>query len=166
MERGEILSFMEGVAGDPSAYLAEWAKKHDTRLIGCLPMYVPEELIHAAGFLPVAVLEGREPISLANSHLMAHSCGFIRGSYDSALKGALSFLDGVVNPLLCDQLRFFSDVWFADNSFRHNLYLHLPYKLDPNAAGFLLKELRSFQSRLEAAAGRDMSPEGIREQVH
>ncbi len=165
MEREAILGFMKDLARDPSAYLAEWAKKHDTRLIGCLPMYVPEELIHAAGFLPVAVMEGREPISLANSHLMTHSCGLIRGSYDSALTGALSYLDGVVNPLLCDQLRFFSDIWFATNRFRHTFFLHLPYKLDPNAADFLLRELGSFQAGLEAAAGREMSPGDIRESI-
>lgn len=150
---------------NPYERLVEYKNTTGQKIIGCLPMYVPEELIHAAGMLPVAIVGGEEPVTLANRHLMTHSCELVRSSFDLALKGKMACLDGLVNPLLCDQLRFFSDVWFLDTDFSYKFSLWLPYILNETSRSFLIKELRRFKSSLEEFSGREISPAALHQSI-
>ena len=55
---------MAEVAADPDAYALAWKQFHPGRKVaGVLPMNFPEELLHAAGFLPVVIQENSEPDS-------------------------------------------------------------------------------------------------------
>ena len=43
------------VAADPYTSLAEWKARTNGKIVGCVPMHIPEEIIHAAGLLPVVL---------------------------------------------------------------------------------------------------------------
>ncbi|HLN91813.1 MAG TPA: 2-hydroxyacyl-CoA dehydratase family protein, partial [Patescibacteria group bacterium] len=57
---GEIVAACEGIFGDLSfAKAREWKTAVPGRkVIGYMPVYVPREIVHAAGMLPVGILGG------------------------------------------------------------------------------------------------------------
>ncbi len=40
---------LTGIAGDPVKWLTGWKAKNKKKVIGCVPMHFPEEMVHAAG---------------------------------------------------------------------------------------------------------------------
>ena len=66
--------------------LKEWLKnrsvcsamerRKNVKMIGFLLTDVPEELIHAAGFLPYGITGGHSRLSLADVHLQTWACSF------------------------------------------------------------------------------------------
>ncbi|MBC8248998.1 MAG: 2-hydroxyacyl-CoA dehydratase, partial [Anaerolineales bacterium] len=81
------------------------------RAMGYFCTYVPEEIIHAAGFAPLRILSGREIPSRADAHLQSYTCALCRSALDQALRGNLSFLQGVVFPHTCDTIQALADIW-------------------------------------------------------
>ena len=59
----ESLATLVKVAGDPLAYAARWKSATGRKVVGCLPMNFPLELIDAAGALPLLLQEGAEAIT-------------------------------------------------------------------------------------------------------
>ncbi|MDT3701416.1 MAG: hypothetical protein RO469_18625 [Thermincola sp.] len=44
------------------SYIKEWKKRTGGKAIGLFPIYVPKEIIHAAGVLPVELYGGGESL--------------------------------------------------------------------------------------------------------
>lgn len=142
--------------------------KSDTskKLIGCFPMYLPEELIHAAGALPVGVFGGLRRISLANSRLQTFACWPVRSVLEWGLKGDMDFLDGIVFPDICDALQVLSEIWRNELSGMFSYFLTMPARVDiPEARTYYLTELKQFKARLEEFLGQEATPASIRESI-
>ena len=149
------------VLRDPYGQLGDWKKTNRKKIIGCFPMYAPEEIIHAAGMLPVTLLTNEETITLGDKHLMVNACEQVRGCFDMLLKGQFDVLDGVVFVQICDQIRFFADVWQLDHPFPFFHQIWLPPKQDSNARSFLIHELNRFKTGLEEFAGKEITFEAL-----
>ncbi len=150
-----FFSFFRQVAQNPYAYLQEWQGKTGAQLLGYFCLNTPEELIHAAGFLPVRLTGAEENISLAARHLQSYSCSLVQSTLEAALRGKLSFLTGTVFPHTCDSIQRLSDIWALNLSFPFHWDLVLPVKLHTaNARTYLLQELQRFKKGLEEFSGR------------
>lgn len=86
--------------------LARAAAEGGTKVVGVTPMHFPEELVHAAGALPILLQESREPVTDAYSHLFPHYCGFSRSSADAIIKGQIDFMTAVICSDMCVQTRW------------------------------------------------------------
>ena len=96
MERTSLRRFAE-VSQDPLGYLRDERDRHGKRVVGCFPMYVPEELIHAAGLQPAVVLvDSRMTLDFAGRHVQSFFCGQARALLELGLRKDLSFLAGMV----------------------------------------------------------------------
>ncbi|MBI2864608.1 MAG: 2-hydroxyacyl-CoA dehydratase [Chloroflexi bacterium] len=82
------------------------------KVIGTGCSYVPEEVIYAAGLLPIRVRgHSRESgIDEADAWLHPNTCSFQRGWFQMLLDGEYSFLDGFVSTYICDCHRRVADV--------------------------------------------------------
>lgn len=99
------------VAADPDAYVVAWKQAHPERKVaGVLPMNFPEELLHAAGFLPVVIQENRDPDSDGRVILAEFYCGYTRNLADQAAKGKLDIYDTYFVADHCVQLLGAADV--------------------------------------------------------
>ncbi|MBI4596585.1 MAG: 2-hydroxyacyl-CoA dehydratase [Candidatus Tectomicrobia bacterium] len=157
-----ILKIFESILEDPGRYLAHWKEQNDNRIIGCLPMHFPEEIIHAAGMLPVIIWESPEPFSAANTHIPTFFCGVVRSVIDMTLKDKLGFLDGLVFPDTCLQVRGIKNIihWNFKCDFQDLLYLP-PNLRRPSDAEFLRKELNRFKGSLESFVGHEITDEAL-----
>ena len=90
------LEMCQQIWANPYAQAAAWKEKTGGKVLGWWPMYAPEELIHAAGLLPVFLHGAHEPVTLANSHLESFYCPPLRLMMDSFLKGNFKDIDGAV----------------------------------------------------------------------
>jgi benzoyl-CoA reductase subunit C len=151
----EIVRKCVQACDNPYGRLADWKAANGRPIVGCFPMYVPEELVHAAGALPVTILGSEEPIMAANDLLQNYVCAVVRSSFDLALNGALDFLDGMIFPDVCDTVQCLADLWdvHRPKPFHHSFAM--PGKV--NAASsrqYLLAELYSLKAGLEKLTGR------------
>ncbi len=122
----------------------------DRPTIGYLCTYVPEEIVHAAGFSPIRVMPDNAPATRADAHLQSYTCGLARSCLNQALAGKLDSLSGVAFAHTCDTMQGLADIWhyaFPD------LFVDTvvgPVALNsPHARVYLVAELRRFVASLE-----------------
>ena len=72
--------------------IKEW-KNQGKKVIGWTCIYVPEEIIYAAGILPVRVTGDSKQLQLdvANSYLYTSTCSFMRTCFELALSNQFDF---------------------------------------------------------------------------
>jgi benzoyl-CoA reductase subunit C len=157
-EAENILSVLKNLVKDPYGGLNEWKKIHKKKIIACMPMQIPEEIIHAAGALPVVIPESREPVTIASKHIQNFFCGYARSIIDVVLKGKLDFLDGMVFQDTCHTMRPIFDIINANHPFPYMQRIFMPLALQkPQAKPFLLGELKRFRAGVERFTGREVS---------
>jgi bzd-type benzoyl-CoA reductase N subunit len=147
------------------APLAEWpARNPGWRAMGYLCSYVPEEMIHAAGFTPVRLRGTSAPLRRVDAHLQSFSCALCRSTLDQAVSGELNAaLDGLVLAHTCDTMQALADLWGMHSPAAHLVYTVMqPANLGASAArGYLVAELERFRSRLRAFAGQPLLDDDI-----
>ena len=139
----------------------------DRKLMGYFCDFVPEELLHAAGFTPIRITGTRKPISLADRHLQSNVCSFARSCLELALVGTYRHLSGTVIPHSCDVITKMNDLWayrVERPDFCH--YLWYPHKVDdPSARSAFIEEVRRLKACLEEYTGDRISDDSLRESI-
>lgn len=153
------------VVENPYEYVREWKEKSKKKVIACYPMHIPEEIIHAAGMLPVVIWRGNEPINLGLPFAPTYHCGFVRSFIDDVVRDAVGFLDGMVFYDTCLVAR--GAEWAAT---RHNpppyvKYIHLPLATSSAGKEFGLGILKDFCTSLEETSGNEVSQKSLEESI-
>ena len=83
------------------------------KAIGYMPIYVPRELVHAAGMLPVGILGGGDQLEViqGDAYYQSYICRIPRSTIELGLTGRLDCLDGMLFPSICDVIRNLSGMW-------------------------------------------------------
>ena len=78
-----------------------------------MPIYVPRELIHAAGMLPLGILGGGENLEVihGDAYYQSYICRIPRSTLELGITGRLDFVDGFLFPSICDVIRNLSGIW-------------------------------------------------------
>jgi benzoyl-CoA reductase subunit C len=140
-------------------------KSSGRKIFGYFCSYAPEEIIHAAGIIPVRVMGGSDAITLADVHLPSYVCSFSRSCYDLGLKDVYNYLDGVVFPYTCDTMVSLYNIWRKD--------IKTPYVgfVDPLCAKretsrkYFREEIARFRSSLEKFLGREISEDCLEKSI-
>lgn len=131
-------------------------------IVGYFCSYFPEEIVHAAGMIPIRILGGKKKLINTEAYLPSFGCSFVRTALELGLSGELDYLSGVVFSHTCDSIQVLSDIWrdiFKDQFVANIIF---PVKLnDPHAHSFLINELETFKRRLETYLGRSIEEEAI-----
>ena len=134
-----------------------WKEQGDGRkAVGHMPIYVPRELIHAAGMLPVGVLGGGDRLEIirGDAYFQSYICHIPRSTIELALSGRLDLLDGMLFPSICDVIRNLSGMWqmlFPDRFVR---YVDVPQNFEPEVGGaYWRRELDQLWRELRTLSG-------------
>jgi bzd-type benzoyl-CoA reductase N subunit len=135
--------------------------------MGYLCSYVPEELIHAAGFTPVRLRGTNDPLRRVDAHLQSFACALCRSTLDQALGGELDFLAGTVFAHTCDAMQAQADLWRinAGRSYFVDTVMQPAHLGTPAARPYLVAELARFRDRLAAFAGRPVGVDDLRASI-
>jgi bzd-type benzoyl-CoA reductase N subunit len=147
------------------APLRDWLARYPgRRAMGYLCSYVPEEMIHAAGFTPLRVRGNSASLRFADAHLQSFTCALCRSSLDQVLGGELEFLAGVVFAHTCDAMQALADLWRMNTGDTHFVdTVMVPTHLGtPAARPYLVAELNRFRLRLAAFTGQPLTDDDLR----
>jgi bcr-type benzoyl-CoA reductase subunit C len=163
---GDLMQPFRDVVDRPYERLRQWKESNDMNVVGCSPMHFPEELIHAAGMLPVVLQESDEPITDGFSYVHPFFCGITRNIIDIASKGELSFFDALIYSDICIQNRNAVCTLKQVLPDMRVEFLQLPTCL--NREGVMdrtVKELEQMRLRLENMAGRKIDDASLEESI-
>jgi benzoyl-CoA reductase subunit C len=132
-------------------------------IMGYLCSYVPQEIIHAAGFLPVRVRGKAAHLRRVDAHLQSYTCALCRSTLDQLLTGELRFLAGAVFAHTCDSMQALADLWRMNTNTSHFVDTVMqPAHLGSSAARvYLIDELGRFRNRLSAFAGQPIDDDTL-----
>ena len=100
-----ILNEFSAVSAEPKAQLNAY-KAAGKKVIGVMPYYVPEELVYAAGMVPMGVWGcNNKTIVRAKEFCASFYCSLIQLALEMLMDGTLNGIDGIITPTMCDTLR-------------------------------------------------------------
>jgi benzoyl-CoA reductase/2-hydroxyglutaryl-CoA dehydratase subunit BcrC/BadD/HgdB len=145
-----LLQRLRDTAGNPrkvlDGYLAQGRKA-----VGCFPVYVPEELVHAAGMVPMGLWGGQVTPTAAAKYNPIFTCSIMRSCLDFGMTDKYRGLSCVIMPMLCDTFRGMSSGWRAGvKDIPVASFIHPQNREDPGAREFLTEEYRALGARIEA----------------
>jgi benzoyl-CoA reductase subunit C len=126
------------------------------KAIGYMPIYVPLELIHAAGMLPVGIFGGGDQLEViqGDAYYQSYICRIPRSTIELGLTGRLDCLDGMLFPSICDVIRNLSGMWqilFKDKYVR---YFDVPQNyVDAVGGTYYVDELQALRADLSKLRG-------------
>ncbi len=151
----------------PKTAEIEELKRQGKRIFGWLCTYVPEEIIHAAGALPIRISGYSEEMELedGNAYMYINNCSFSRSCLQMGLRGGYDYLDGIVAGSTCDGARRLFDLWrhYIDTPFYH--VLTVPRKLSERAHGLYQSQVMQFKQHLEEFLGVEISDAALRKSI-
>ncbi len=142
------------------------------KAIGHMPTYVPRELIHAAGMLPVGIVGGGDRLEIirGDAFFQSYICRIPRSTIELALSHRLDVLDGMLFPSICDVIRNLSGMWsmiFPDRPTEPYIhYVDVPQNFDTNVGGlFWRRELETLRSDFEQLSGNRITDDALRNSI-
>ena len=142
-------------------------KHQGKKVFGWLCTYVPEEIIHAAGALPIRITGYSKEMELEDgtAYLYINSCSFSRSCLQLGLKGEYDFLDGVAGGSTCDGARRLFALWrnYIDTPFYH--VLTVPRKYTQSAHDLYHSQVLQFKVHLEEFMGIQITDESLYQSI-
>ncbi|WP_370399423.1 benzoyl-CoA reductase subunit C [Sulfitobacter sp. JB4-11] len=166
----EIVARCEALYDDLNFTAArEWKKaKKGRKVIGYLPVYVPRELIHAAGMLPLGIMGGGDKLEVihGDAYYQSYICRIPRSTIELGVSGRVDFVDGMLFPSICDVIRNLSGMWKMLFPDVYSKYFDVPQTYKDDIGGvFYTGEMREFLHDLERIGGRKISDDDIRASI-
>lgn len=92
----ELISKFQEVSNHPQKTVLNY-KSQGKRLVGMMPYYAPEEIVYAAGCLPVGMFGAQKPqIAAARTYLPPFACSLMQADMELQLNGTYDCLDAVI----------------------------------------------------------------------
>jgi benzoyl-CoA reductase subunit C len=166
----EIVEYCQSLYEDLSFTAArEWkAAEPGRKVVGYMPVYVPRELIHAGGMLPLGILGGGDNLEVihGDAYYQSYICRIPRSTIELAVSKRLDFVDGMLFPSICDVIRNLSGMWklmFPDVYVR---YFDVPQNFKDEIGGnYYVHELMELKEGLEGVCGRKITNDDIRRSI-
>ncbi len=158
-----ILDTMRQAAEHPAKVVEEFKSMTGRPAIGCAPEYCPEEIVYAAGMLPVGLWGGKTAISQAAMYFPAFASPLVQTTLELGMRGVYDrYLSGVIIPTHCDHLKCFGQNWkVAVPQVRFIPMVHPINRQLEAAVPFLKSEYNRIRRTLEEIGGAPVTDEAL-----
>jgi len=147
----------------------EWkAAEPGRKVVGFMPVYVPCEIIHAAGMLPLGILGGGDQLEVihGDAYYQSYICRIPRSTIELGITKRLDFVDGMLFPSICDVIRNLSGMWQLMFPDVYTRYFDVPQNYQDDVGGeYFRYELEELKAGLESIGGREITDEAIRNSI-
>jgi len=143
-------------------------KQQGRKVIGVLPYYAPEELVYAAGMVPMTIWgSNKKTISLAKEYCATFYCTIAQLALEMLLDGTMDQLDGIITPTICDTLRPMSqNIRVAMSDKLPCIFLaHPQYRRPAFGLQFTMDQYNHIKKELEKISGAPITDDAIREAI-
>jgi benzoyl-CoA reductase subunit C len=165
---GPLLERAEAIYRDLRlATVKDWKARTGGLAVGYLPIFVPRELLHAQGVLPVGLMGGGEELEIirGDAYYQSYICHIPRSTIEMGLDGSLDCLDGMIFPAICDVIRNLSGMWKLQFPEKLSFYLDLPQDFTAAGGTFYRQALQELSAALTARGARPYDPEALRASI-
>jgi benzoyl-CoA reductase subunit C len=134
-------------------------------VIGYFPVYFPEEIVHAAGLRPHALLGGgnRLEVRLADARIGSFVCSICRSTTEQGLNGALHGMKGFFTQPICDAAKHMAGIWGRNFPAQPSQILALPQNVNSSASvRYIYDEYQRLRGVLADQVGHAISDAAIR----
>jgi benzoyl-CoA reductase/2-hydroxyglutaryl-CoA dehydratase subunit BcrC/BadD/HgdB len=139
------------------------AKASGQRIMGYFCAYIPEEIIHAAGYVPYRMRAVQSTgTTMGDTWFSSINCTFVRHVFDKVLRHDFDFLDGIIFSNGCDHLRRVYDNWRYAGV--QTPFLHMfvtPHVINETASRQYLQECLKLKEVLEKQSGVTVSDQAL-----
>ena len=161
----EMISEFKHIASNPKEQLDKYLGS-GKKVLGCMPYYCPEELVHATGMIPFGLWGAETGVSEARRYLPAFICSIIQTTLELGIKGEYKGLSAVMIPILCDSLKSMDGNWrYGVKDIPVIPVAHAQNRKTHAGAEFTASQYRRVKGTLEEFAGRDIGDEDIRASI-
>ena len=106
----DLLNRFHEAAASPKAQMERYLAQ-GKKIVLCAPVYTPEEIIHAMGFVPMGAWGGDVALNRAKEYCPAFLCGIVQTMLELGINGAYEGASAIVIPSLCDTLKTVGENW-------------------------------------------------------
>ncbi len=165
----DLFQSFRKVADHPADQLKKF-KSEGKKVIGCMPYYVPEELVYASGMVPMGMWgTHNKTISMAREYCTSFYCSLAQLDLEMLLDGTLDDLDGVLLTVLCDTLRPMSQNIRVAMEKEHKMstifMAHAQNRTKEYGKEFMMDQYRQILDALEKICGHEITQEQISEAI-
>lgn len=142
-------------------------RRQGKKVIGFFCSYIPEEVISAAGMLPVRIRPtGCTETVSADAYMSALNCTLARSCLEFISTGVFDFLDGLILANSCDNIRRIYDILREKRPYPFMHFLSIPHKAGGNGPmQWYGEEVIRFKEAVEDAFGSEISHEALSEAI-
>ncbi|HEU5182098.1 MAG TPA: benzoyl-CoA reductase subunit C [Candidatus Polarisedimenticolia bacterium] len=168
-ELGKIVGIAEKLYRDTAlGSVREWKGRTGSLAVGFMPVYIPRELLHAQGVLPVGIMGGGDNLEIirGDAYYQSYICHIPRSTLEMGLDGSLDVLDGMIFPATCDVIRNLSGMWKLQFPHKLSFYLDVPQDFDRGIGGeFYGRALMDLSRALTARGARPYEAASLRKSI-
>lgn len=145
-------------------YAKGWKQRTGRPVVATMCTYTPEEILIAAGMLPVRVIGAHEPQNVTEPHIFGMFCPFCRDSLAQGLLGRYDYCEGVTLTQSCIQYRQTFTSWREHvPTVKWDYYLPMPNEVQSKFAKLLhYSEVKKFRQFMEGVIGKTISDDDLR----
>lgn len=161
------LQEFQKISADPKGQLKKY-KEQGKKVIGVLPYYAPEELVDAAGMVPMGIWgTNTKTVSRAKEYCATFYCTIAQLGLEMLLDGTMDDLDGVITPTICDTLRPMSqNIRVAIDRKIPTIFLaHPQNRFEEWGLQFTMDQYQNVKSQLEKIASKAITPEALKHTI-
>lgn len=151
------------VVDNPGKMVEEHKRETGLGAVGIMPVYSPEEIVHASGYLPIGIWGGQKKISKARTYLPPFACSIMQSILEMQIEGKYDDLDCVIFSVPCDTLKCMSQKWKGKSD--TIVFTHPQNRKIEAANKFLQEEFKILKSRLEKILKIKITDKKIEESI-
>ncbi len=162
----EGLKYFEEISSTlPNPEIDKW-RSQGGRVIGTVCSDIPEEVIHAAGLMPLRVRAPKlEATSMGDAHLHVFNCSYTRSVLEALLRGDLEFLDGFVTTNTCDHMLRLAGELKDKAAMPMVHYFSMVHTFNDAAKGWFASEVQGLVAAIEKSLGVKITEEDLRHSI-
>jgi benzoyl-CoA reductase subunit C len=166
----QIIQYCQGLFDDLNFTAARnWkAAEPGRKVVAFMPIYVPREIIHAAGMLPFGVFGGGDQLEViqGDAFFQSYICRIPRSTIELVLTNRLDFVDGMLFPSICDVIRNLSGMMKMIRPEVYSHYFDVPQNYRDDVGGeYYSSELQDLRQGLEKLGGREITDDALRSSI-
>ena len=148
-------------------YARDWKARTGGQVVATMCTYTAEELLIAAGMLPVRVLGAHEPQNVTEPHIFGMFCPFCRDSLAQGLLGRYDYAEGVTLTQSCIQYRQTFGSWRLHvPTVKWDYYVPMPNEVQSaHARKAHYEEIKAFRVFLQTLIGKEITDDMLRESL-
>lgn len=157
----QIIEQLMKISHDPRKQLERY-QSEGKKVVGCFPPYTPQELVMAAGMVPMGIWGSQTESYKVRAYVPAFCCPIMQSSLEMGLNGSMKGLSAVMIPPICDALRCITQNWKVGVPDIPMIPVTYPQNRTDAGIQFLKSEYEVIRARLEKVAGHPITEEDLK----